>query len=249
MQGSLRVVVISLASRQDRRDFMTGALRDFPFPWRFFDACSRDTPASRPEDRDGQIRRYGRPLGAGEVGCFKSHLGVMEAFLQGSEDWLLVLEDDVIVDPHFPYAELIRFCDLNSLNYLRLFTKKLKEFRKVVEWRQYQIVRFVTDPFGTQAYLINRAGVERFLRSFASIDVPIDDELGRYWSNGLPIYAVFPFPAIESAISSSLVQNRDGVARFASNFARLRRLPYVISEKVRKSYADYRLISRDRQIG
>ena len=249
MRVSLQAVVISLASRQDRREFMAEKLRDFPLEWRFFDACSRESAASREESWNGQIRRYGRPLGAGEVGCFNSHLAVMEEFLQGNDDWLLVLEDDVIVDPSFPYGALVEFCAANAINYIRLFAKQLKPARVVTGWLHYQIVRFKTDPFGTQAYLVNRRGAESFLASFSTIDVPIDDELGRFWVNGLPIYAVFPFPAIESAISSSLVQNRDGVSRFISSVAKFRRLPHVVTEKIRKSLSHIGLILKDRQIG
>jgi glycosyl transferase family 25 len=164
-------------------------------------------------DTDRQKARYGRELTSGEVGCFASHFSAISEFLEGGlSEWLLVLEDDVVIDGAFPYHRLASACSAQGIDYIRLFAKMWKPAVPVNGWYGYQIIRFLTDPYGTQAYLINRNGARRFIDSVDSINLPIDDELGRFWVNNLPPYAVYPYPAFERYSQSSLEGQRQSAS-------------------------------------
>jgi glycosyl transferase family 25 len=199
----LEARVISLASSAARRRTVAESLAGLPYPWRFFDALSGDSFGTIEDSAERQLARFGRRLGPGEVGCFKSHAALLEEF--GSQprgaDWLLVIEDDVWIDTNFPFAEIVALAEREGIHYLRLFARRYKAADVVRDLGARQLIRFRTDPYGTQAYLIDREGARRFLSAFQSIDMPIDDALGRFWIHGLDPYAIFPFPAVERGAS------------------------------------------------
>lgn len=209
MPKFLQARVISLETSVDRRRLVAENLKDFQIPWRFFDALRGDDHCVYLPDEKNQIVRFGRNLTNSEIGCFKSHVTAMSEFETCPDlKWLLVIEDDVWVDTLFDFKALAEWLESQGINYLRLYARRWKSADVVAYWNDRQFIRFKTDPYGAQAYLINRAGAEAFRRSFKSIDMPIDDELGRFWLHGLEIYALFPFPVIERAATSTLQSDR-----------------------------------------
>lgn len=234
----IEVAVISLLTAYDRRKSLTDQLGFCEgFEWSFFDALQDGSVVPGLEvSPEAQIREYGRPLTAGEVGCFKSHFTVLSEFLQAStSEWLHVLEDDVWFDPNFSLLEVVDFAEQRDLAYIRLFAKAYKSADIVGSLSNFrQVIRFRTDPYGAQCYLINKKGCRSLLANIKAITVPFDDELGRFWQHGLDAYCVFPFPAIERSVPSALTSGRD-----ASSAARVHltpaRLLGRISSKARKA--------------
>jgi glycosyl transferase family 25 len=199
----LEARVISLAASVARRRAVTESLASFPYPWSFFDALGSSSHALVDGSADRQLAHFGRQLGAGEIGCFKSHAALLEEFRSqaAGADWLLVIEDDVWIDTDFPFAETVALAEREGIHYLRLFARRYKPADVVRDLGARQLIRFRTDPYGTQAYLIDREGARRFLSGIRSIDMPIDDALGRFWIHRLDPYAIFPFPAVERGTS------------------------------------------------
>jgi glycosyl transferase family 25 len=217
----LTAKVISMRNRGDRRDMVARHLADWTISWSFFDACTALSPSRFQTDLQRQYRRYGRALTPSEIGCAKSHLAVLEAFVSESPcDWLLVLEDDVWVDPLFDLPALVAYLSQRDVHYLRLFAKYWKPAKVLGRWRDRQVIRFKTDPYGSQAYLIDKTGAASLLRTTRSIDLTIDDELGRFWINRLPIYAIYPFPVCEMQSASGIEQERQSAARAGRSVAR-----------------------------
>lgn len=237
MSARFEIVVISLISADDRRRAIEQNLgsRD-RVSWRFFDALQADSDAvGLSIDPDRQIARYGRRLGASEIGCFKSHYAVLQNFItKGNTPWLLVLEDDVWLDPAFDILEVIDAAEKRKLDCIRLFVKMYKPARVVGMLSGFrQLVQYKSDPYGMQAYLISKAGAAAFLNGIRSIDLPIDDELGRFWRHNLPPVSVFPFPAVEKAVPSNLEADRKthGASRVR---LRLDLIAFRVSEKLQK---------------
>ncbi len=194
----VELVVISLASAVERRRRVEERLRGFPLPWRFFEAKTSAPAALRYDERRARLHR-GRALAAAELGCFGSHYECLRAFAEaGRPAHLIVLEDDVYLDESFPYADLAGLMRACGIDYLRLHATFSRPSRFLgVVWRYRQLVRYVGRPYGTCAYVISPAGARRFVQSVREIVRPIDDELDRFWQNGLPPYAIFPAPAVE----------------------------------------------------
>lgn len=237
MSARFEIVVISLITADDRRKAIEQNLESRDrVSWRFFDALQADSDAVRlSSDPDRQIARYGRRLGASEIGCFKSHYAVLQNFItKGDTPWLLVLEDDVWLDPAFDILEVIDAAEKRNLHCIRLFVKMYKPARMLGMLSGFrQLIQYKSDPYGMQAYLISKAGAAAFLNGIRSIDLPIDDELGRFWRHNLPPVSVFPFPAVEKAVPSNLESDRktQGASRVRW---RLNLIAFRVSEKLQK---------------
>jgi glycosyl transferase family 25 len=237
MSARFEIVVISLVKATDRRAAVSQNLGTREgLSWRFFDALHADShEVQLSSNADRQVARYGRRLGASEIGCFKSHYAVLQNFIsEGTTPWLLVLEDDVWLDPDFDILEVIDAAEKRDLKCVRLFVKMYKPARLLGMLTGFrQLIQFKSDPYGMQAYLISKAGASAFLGSIHSIDLPIDDELGRFWRHKLPPVSVFPFPALEKAVPSNLESDRK--AHGASRVSwRLDLIAFRISEKLQK---------------
>jgi len=215
MSNHFHVSVVSMQNAKERRKLVSENLTNSNLNWSFFNALSSESQFA--EDINltisarEQLKNFGRELSASEVGCFKSHYYLINEHVKSHQfEWLLVIEDDVILDANYDFDGVIEFCQNHHINYIRLFSKSLQKFKQVGDLSNFrQIVRFKTDPYGAQAYLINRLGAQMFIKNCKSIKRPIDDELGRFWEHKLPSYAVFPYPVIERYIPSQLSQARD----------------------------------------
>jgi glycosyl transferase family 25 len=201
----LRAAAISLPRSADRRNLVARNLREWQVPWLFFDALAGDAPCAIPENHQRQITGYKRRLTSNELGCFKSHYKVLADFVAAQDtEWLMVLEDDVWIDTMFDFAKAITELERRGIHYMRLFAKSYKNADVLDTIDGRELLRFRTNPIGSQAYLISRKAAERFLASVQSIDTAIDHEMGRFWVNGLDNYALFPFPVTERAVPSTI---------------------------------------------
>jgi glycosyl transferase family 25 len=205
---SIRAVVISMPSATARRAALAAAYRDCPFPWAVMDASDGATTVV-PYREDLALRTMGRRLKAAEIGCFDSHLRALQGVLSGTEDFVLICEDDVQVDFSFPFSTLAAAMRESGVDYVRLYSRRVPAARHLTYWRGRWLVRYLWEPFGTQAYLVSRRGAERLLGSADSIHRPVDDHFDRSWENGLPSYSVFPHPVLETGAVSSIIRSSD----------------------------------------
>lgn len=98
--SDLPVLVINLDRSKDRLARVSDTLGKAGLHWQRLSAVSPSAVADHPAYRQAQARAlFGRDLGAGELGCFLSHLAAIDRFLAGSEPMGLVLEDDILFGP------------------------------------------------------------------------------------------------------------------------------------------------------
>lgn len=244
---TVSILVISL-SGSPRRSTVARSLSESCLPWCFFDgrrSAGGDIAEYRP---DVARRLWGRGLSQGEVGCFASHLAALATFARdGAENaWLLVMEDDVVLDLGFDFAAAARVAQEAGIDYLRLYGRFLMRFRHVAWFLDRQIVRFRGRPLGTQAYLISRAGARAFVASVEGIERPVDHEIDRYWANGLGCYAIYPHPAIEMTSPSSVKKvDLDGAS---SAVDRGRLFGWRVVERLRRERRDWALRRTDARL-
>jgi glycosyl transferase family 25 len=203
--SGVEAIVISLPTAIERREALAESLKNFSAPWRFFDAVNGAQTLARPyQQREAEIA-FGRPLTSGELGCFSSHLLALEQFLTlGKSEWVLILEDDILFDTRFPLEDFAAFNSRYGIEFVRLFGRFLKPYVTLGFYYDRQIIRFRTSPAGSQAYMMSRRGAARFVESVTRLDTVYDIQLDRFWVSKLPIYAIFPYPAIESFSPTSI---------------------------------------------
>lgn len=150
-------------------------------------------------------------LSAGELGCYASHLTVMERFLELGAPVALVCEDDCELSDELPrlLAEVGNLTE--GWDVIRLATLTVKQaVVKVSDVAGFELVKYSKIPVGSGAYLISRKGAEKFLAWAASAPLtqPVDEDLARAWICGLSTYGVAPAPIRQNILPATTIGDR-----------------------------------------
>jgi len=204
------IFVISMATAEARRQAFEARAASTSLPWRFFDAKT-SLHTTLTYDAAEAMRINGRELQKGEIGCYSSHYALWEQLLADDVDQYLVLEDDVILD--WPFVEKLLETDFSAegLNYLRLYYKRpVRNIlrRQPFVTRDYSLLELYGRAYGTQGYVVTKAGARAFMSACAKVVRPIDDHMDRSWEHGVANLTLFPCPLIEENVPSSIGQVR-----------------------------------------
>lgn len=154
-------------------------------------------------------RFWRRELTAGEIGCYLSHLKAMRYMLEKKMDKAIILEDDLDLTEEFARIAL-GHSEINlDFDILKLEGRvpKKQTYFAITSKHDKRIIAIFTS-YGAAAYLVTSAAARRVVDRLASISYPFDDDLFCNWRNGLTIYSLFPYPACQSGIPTT-IQNRD----------------------------------------
>ena len=233
-----RINVISFASAKERRAAFVDQAADTRLAWSFVDALSVPPPPLT-YDEGRAVRRFGRPLNKGEVGCFASHYSVWTSMLTSNDDQRIVLEDDVIVD--WQTMERLAQVDIAShgIELIRLFSTHPFRYRLCVNrflGPHHHLVQAYGMFLGTQGYLLTRRAAKQLVHRACSIERPVDWLMARYWDYDFPNLCLFPFPILERYVPSGIGERADWPKRSAAQ--RLERMCWRVSDRVKRAVAD-----------
>ncbi|WP_374651113.1 glycosyltransferase family 25 protein [Dongia sp.] len=205
-----KVVVISLESAKERRARFSSRALDAGMDWQYLPAYTQLHPALSYIESDA-IAFKGRPLRQGELGCYSSHYAAWESLIEGEADQYIVMEDDIIVD--WAFVRKISKVDLDALGigYLRLYCQlpvNNAAFMRAFIDQSRSIVELFGFASGTQAYVVTKATARKLMAHCKNVRAPIDNELDRSWSHGIPNLTVFPFPVMEESVPSGIGVDR-----------------------------------------
>jgi len=245
--AKVEIVVMSIPTATGRRLCIEAMFEGTGLRWSYFDShTSLKHPGLR-YDLAEIKQHFGRTLSPPEIAVCSSHVAILSEFLaRGTAEYILVLEDDVIFDTDFPLDAFATFCAENGMDYVRLFGKHYATAVRLGFFFDRSIVRYTTSPAGAQAYLMSRAGARKFLDSYPSITATVDLAMDAFWTTGLPIYSIFPYPIIERYSPTSIpmpayVKELNGTENLTWQSNR-------IMTKARKIMANSRLGKIDRQM-
>lgn len=208
--SDVSAVVISLPDATERRAAITERFAACPFPWRFFDAYRSDGAEEPPYIEDRARTVSGRALTPAERGCALSHYHAIKQHAQApTSPWLLVFEDDVVVDFSFPFDEVARLLSRAQFDYLRLFIRRPRAFSLLGDYHHFQLIRVRRPAYGTQAYMISQNGARKLLENIQCLEQPIDWSLDQYWVTDVPLVTVHPSPLYEEFSPSSINKTLD----------------------------------------
>lgn len=239
------VSVISLVSAEGRRQATSTMLGGSGFGWSWFDAHTALGCEELDYDEERARLRFGRGLTRQEIAVFSSHYGVWKEFLaRGRNEYLLVMEDDLILDTDFPVRQFASFCGKLGMDYVRLFGKHYAPAVKLGFFFDRSVLRYRSSPAGTQAYLLSVFGAWQLVEHCRKVDATIDLAMDRFWDTGLPLYSVFPYPVIERFAPTSIPIPTGG-AGIRTRAERLRWDFHRAGRKFRKMRADRKLSDED----
>lgn len=160
-------------------------------------------------DARGRLRRAPKPLSPAEVGCYLSHRKVLELIVREGLSQALVLEDDLLATDELPQVlDAIARRPLPPYDMIKLgiSEEQHKTFVPILPLTEVsQLVRHHNVVNSNLAYLITRAGAERFLAYGAPIRYPVDVAMNRSWRHGLDILAVRPWPVLPNPAFASTI--------------------------------------------
>lgn len=229
-----RIFVVSLKKADERRRIFAERARDAGVEWEFFDAWETLAPGLVYDEAAATLHK-GRPLSAGELGCYSSHYMLWQQLMADDAEQYIVLEDDVIVDWSMLRAVAGTNLAASRIEYLRLYYK----FPSTYIPRKYgflirtrTLIELTGIAYGTQGYVITRDGAAKFLEYCRRVTHPIDDQMDRFWDHGVPNMCMFPFPLMEEAGSSTI-----GDSRFVAKDRSWRRRLYLRLDRLKQRRA------------
>jgi glycosyl transferase family 25 len=211
MSASIQIRVINLASSTDRMALIAKDLESAGLQWERLEAVELGNSAflSQPlYNRNRALSVNNRDLTKGELGCFLSHMAALNQFLDGTSEYLLVLEDDVLVSSEAAshFLELPQLLDGklgNSWHCANLTMSYNKRFRTLFTFDSIQLRRAFYFPLTTSALLWTRQGARDFRDSVlrSGIFLPVDDQVrshlaktGLGLSLSRPLFELRSFP-------------------------------------------------------
>ncbi len=237
--------VISMGAAQDRRQRFSDDAHAAEVEWSYFDAL-RLPEAPLRYDESAALVHTGRPLRAGEIGCYASHHSVWRWFIKSGHDQLIVFEDDVVVDWGAIRVLCERDLSADGIHILRLFATHPTR-SKIARYKLFSdhshLMRLRGHCYGTQAYVLTRQGAAALVKSCDVLSMPVDWAMSRYWDYGIDNYAVFPFPVLERLGPSTIAHDGPGVSAETIS-PRGSRFVWRLRERASRAWADARRARR-----
>jgi glycosyl transferase, family 25 len=234
------IKVINLPHSAERRETFTQLARATSLHWDFFPACTGPTPPLHYNDR-AAVRRFGRALSNGELGCYASHFKLWDWLAASDYEQAIIFEDDVIIDwPVIEQLALNRVADY-GIDLLRLylthpFQWKLARYRLLSPHSHLVRPRGMT--FGTQGYLLTRDAARVLVSHYVIAAAPIDWVLGRYWEHGLCAFCINPFPVIARHIPSSIGDSRYAAPQDKTLYDRIVHLAWRVRDRAQRAFIE-----------
>lgn len=223
------IVVINLDRDVGRMGHMHAQLESLGLPYERFSALQGD----RLPTELARYFPYGAPLSPGEIGCYASHLAIMQRIARGDQaSPTLVLEDDVGLPADLAAAlgalaaALPAQWDIVRLSYHTKFVScPVAHIDKT-----RTLVRYSRVPTTTGAYLISASGAHKLIAKRPRA-IPIDHDLRRVWNWNLDTYGINPPLVRHDVLQTSSIDQlspqgrarcRRRAARFENPLARAR---------------------------
>lgn len=242
----MKVYVVNLATSTERMQSMHRQLTELGLPYERVEAVwgralSADA-LSALYSADDNRKQFYRPLSAGEIGCYASHLQLWQRMVDQAVPMALVLEDDMALDPRTPALLQALRASPNDWDMVKLIGMRRAEVAK--SWplmEGFSLVDCKRLPSLTGAYVIRGSGATKLARQAAPFSRPIDVELRHCWEFDLRILAVDPYPAHDSELAQ---QTTIGFSRKLSAAERMRKWRYQWRYSLQNAWHRWHRVSR-----
>lgn len=134
----------------------------------------------------------GREILPTEYACYQSHLTALRAFLDEDKPYGLIIEDDVAFDENTSHRIEAIIAAVPQFDAIKLTTHRNGLFMRAVTTScGDEIGRALHGPQGSAAaYLVTRRGAQKLISKLATMALPWDIALERFWDSGLEVYSV-----------------------------------------------------------
>ncbi len=144
-----------------------------------YDGRGQDLASFENYDDVATQQTLGRRLLNSELGCYLSHYGCAEKFLQTDADYLVVLEDDMKITTDFKTSveQILSYLDQHQdLDWylINLAAKKKKFAKDIVKIDDFSLWHAYYFPIRGLGLIWSRKGAEAFVASGKTMTMPVD---------------------------------------------------------------------------
>lgn len=219
---------INLERDAERRERMDAELARADIPGERFDAVwwALLDPTIQDQLYSARLnaQQYYQPLVNGEKGCYASHIFAWRKLLNSDAPALVVLEDDVSLEPGFlqvlqAIARLPQNWDMIKLMG-RPGREKVRSRQDLIPG--HDLIRYSRVPSFTAAYVISKSGAQKMLQTRVPFGRPIDIDLRFWWENGMRIAGIHPpVVTLDDISQASSIAGRRNEASFRTRWRKL----------------------------
>jgi glycosyl transferase, family 25 len=205
MAANLNVYLINLDRDIARFEFVHRQLNNLEIEYQRFSAIQGSEIAEWQRkyfyNQDGSLASQ---LSLGEIGCYASHLALMQRVIEDDAP-ALILEDDIEIKPEFPDLLPAILSLGHNWDILRISSRRKGAKIKVASLPGgYRAVKYLHVPPNTGAYIIKPSGARKFLDWLTPRWRPVDQDLRRVWETRLLTIGIDPQPIIQNVLPSSI---------------------------------------------
>lgn len=217
----VRVFCINLERDVHRRRTMEQIAAEHSFPFEFIDAVagaeiSPDQFEQFGYDRNARNRAYA-DLEKNEVACLLSHKKALNRFLEGNDEYCVVLEDDAGLSPDFDEAVSYLTQRVTGWDLIKLEcrTRSPQGYPIMKLEISHPLILFspLRSSLGATGILYSREGARKLLHSLSRFHHAFDTHLGFGWKYDLHAAEVFPSLVYERKDGLSSIGGRTGKTR------------------------------------
>ena len=191
----MNILVISLPSAKERRNFQQEQLSKLGLDFKFLDATS--TNDINKTTYKQHYQDWQRPLKETEVACYYSHRHAWDSVIQSNQP-ILILEDDALLSKCVPelLKDLSKITDADLINLENRGRKKFVSKSSEAIACNSKLLRLYQDRTGAAGYALWPSGAKKLIqcenkKGIALADAHITD------CNNLISYQVEPSPIIQ----------------------------------------------------
>jgi glycosyl transferase family 25 len=184
----LPIYIINLKRDVQKREHMIKEMSKFDLDYELIEAIDgsllSESEISEVYDKEKSISSIGRELSRGEIGCALSHRNIYKKMIDDSIKEAVILEDDVELPQDLiailnKNKKFPKDCELMLFGYWQNQVIDVKFFISFYFfkyfWKNYKIVRFASNMYGTYGYFITQNGAKKLLEILdQKIYMPID---------------------------------------------------------------------------
>ncbi|OHU85436.1 MULTISPECIES: glycosyltransferase family 25 protein [Pseudoalteromonas] len=143
------------------------------------------------------VKQYHRPLGPGEIGCYMSHLKVLQHIVDNNIAYAVILEDDFkIVGDLNAAIDSLKDIDF-EWDMIKLAEYGNRERPTAYEFAindvySLRIQKKVSA--GTCAQAVSLSGAKKILQSSIPFGRPVDTDYQHWWEKSIEVFTLSPCP-------------------------------------------------------
>jgi glycosyl transferase family 25 len=149
-------------------------------------------------------RRHHAPLRRGEIGCYLSHVRVLQVFVASGEPMGVIMEDDVVPTSALPQVLGKLAAAPEAWDMVKLFATHMGGILTRTPMGGHRLASLAFRHGSSAAYVVNRRAAGKLLDGLLPMTVPYDHEFDRAWKYDLKLRVVLPFPVYRARTPSTI---------------------------------------------